>query len=122
MRTGDELPMNRLMNPIGLLYAIPGKGPMDAIDLLRHCGIQILINDTPAPPKAPYNPERELAVGILLRAVEDALYARGKNKAEATAWLLNDKEWFPIWCNIIDLDYRLVRKCLSRRLEGVYVH
>jgi hypothetical protein len=122
MRPGDELPMNRLMNPIGLLYAIPGKGPMDAIDLLRHCGIQILINDAPPTPKQPYDPCRELAVGILLRAVDDALHTRGKTRAEATAWLLHDREWFPIWCNVVDINPVEARKCIRHKLEAVHVH
>ena len=113
-----ELPMNRFINPMALLYAIPNHTPVDTVDLLRKCGIQILINDMPPLPSKAYNPYRELAVSILLQAVDDAVYGKGKNQAEARAWLLYDVEDFQFWCEAIDLDHQEVRKNLYKKLTG----
>jgi hypothetical protein len=116
-----ELPLHKHINPMALLYSIPNKSPLDVVELLRKCGITLLINDPPQPPARPQNPYRELAVGILLQAIEDALYHRGKTQAEAQCWLLEDNDGFPFWCNAIDLNPHIVRKLLCKKLaEGCY--
>lgn len=112
-----ELPINQDMNPWILLHAIPGKSPTDVISLLHLCGYEVLIDDSPPPRTRPHDHTRDLFVAILDRAVQDALFSHGKPKWDACWFLFEDSEWFPVCCNVLDLDYRIVRRLLSEKLE-----
>jgi len=114
----DLMPQSILLNPLSILYSIPSQTKADIISLLAYCGYNVIVNDPPPEPPRPFNPYRDLACGIILQAIDDALYAMGQERWQARYWLLNDLDWFPTYCRVIDLDFVIVRKHLHEKLDG----
>lgn len=64
------------------------------------------------------NPFKRLAAAVISQAVKDATQEIGRNKKSATTWLLQDKDGFPFWCNVLGMDPDQARQELSDLLSS----
>ena len=64
------------------------------------------------------DPFKRLAAAVISQAVEDATSQVGSKKKSAMAWLLQDDDGFPFWCNVLGLDPDQTRQELSNLLAS----
>ncbi len=64
------------------------------------------------------DPFSRLAAAVISQAVEDAFHELGTKRKSATAWLLEDEDGFPFWCNVLGMDPDQTRQELSSRLAS----
>ena len=71
------------------------------------------------------NPYKRLAAAVISQAVQDATDELGGKKRSAIAWLFEDDDGFPFWCNVLGVDPDQIRQELSSLLacqtERVYL-